>query len=163
MAIATFGVVTADIERRLKPFVFDATSNPTADDVTTFISETASEVNGALQAMGFAPSDIDAVGEPRAYSLVARIIADGAAASTYRAMTARDPAYSATLDRAYRDGINRLIASPQMLSDAFSKTSTPGEWRSFVTDNVLNDGRGIDKGTNWVPIFRCDQNNPTEF
>jgi hypothetical protein len=162
VAIATFGVATADVERRLKPFVFDASSNPTADDVTTFILEVASEVNGALQALGFAPSDIASATEPRTYTLVAKIIADGAAATTYRAMTARDPAYSMTLDRAYRDSLNRLIAHPEMLSDAYSKTSTPGAWRSFITDTVIDDGEGVLKDNDWVPKFRVGR-NPTEF
>ena len=163
MAIATFGVATADVERRLKPFTFDATSNPTADDVTTFISEAASEVNGALQALGFSPSDIDGAGEPRTYTLIAKLIADGAAATTYRAMTARDPAYASTLDRAYRDGLNLLIAHPEMLSDAYSSGSTPGTWRSFITDTVINDGSGVEKDANYTPMFRVDPTNPSEY
>ena len=162
MAIATFGVVTADVERRLKPFVFDATSNPTADDVTAFISESASEVNGALQALGFSPSDIASATEPRSYTLVAKLIADGAAAVTYRSMTARNPELSVSLDRAYRDGINRLIAHPEMLSDAYSKTSTPGAWRSFITDTVIDDGQGVLVNNDWVPAFRVGR-DPTEF
>ena len=77
-------------------------------------------------------------------------------------MTARNPELSQSLDRAYRDGLNRLISHPEMLSDAYSKTSTPGTWRSFVTDTVLNDGQGIDTGVNYVPIFRVGT-DPTEF
>ena len=163
MAIALFGVVTADVERRLKPFVFDASSNPTADDVTTFISEAASEINGVLQALGFSPSGIDSTDEPRTYTHVAKLIADGAAAVTYRSMTARDPVLSQSLDRAYRDGVNQLISHPEMLADAYSKTSTPGIWRSFVTDTTINDGSGVDKDNNYVPVFRVDPTNPTEF
>ena len=162
MAIATFGVVTADVERRLKPFVFDASSNPTADDVTTFISEAASEVNGALQALGFAPSSLASATEPRTYTLVAKLIADGAAAVTYRSMTARDPILSQSLDRAYRDGLNRVIAHPEMLSDAYSKTSTPGDWRSFITDTTIDDGEGVRINNDWVPIFRVGRDR-SEF
>lgn len=162
MAIATFGVVVADVERRLKPFTFDATSNPTSDDVTEFISETAAEVNGALQALGFAPSDIDNTEEPRSYTIVARIIADGAAATTYRSMTARDPILSQSLDRAYRVGLDRLIAHPEMLSDSYSKSSTPGSWRSFITDTVIDDGQGVRKDNDWVPKFRVGR-DPTDF
>lgn len=164
MAIATFGVVAADIERRLKPYVFDASSNPTSTDIDSYIvKEIASEVNGVLQGLGMTPSEIDDTNEPISYQYIRGLIADGSAARTLRAMSVRDPERAQQLARDYRDGLNRILAHPEILSDYHTKTQGPGTWRSYLDDTTINDGSGVDTDTDYQPMFRVDARNRKEF
>ena len=157
MAVEVFGVVFGDVERRLKPFVFDASSNPTSTEVGTVITEVAGDVNGHIEALGFDPAGITVASNPRSYQILARLIADGAAAEVYRALSARDPSRSKQLDAQYNKQLDRILRTPQMLGDAFSRTSNPGGYRSHVDDTQLDLPKDDDGGAQ--PRFRVGDGN----
>ena len=146
MAVQVFGVVFGDVERRLKPFVFDGDSDPTSTEVTTIISEVAGDVNGELEGLGFTPAAITVGAAPVSYKIIARVIADLAAAETYRAFSVHDPERAAQLDRSAQARLNGMVRRPEKLSDAFSPTSNPGTFRSHLDDSQLDLPKDDDAG-----------------
>ncbi len=128
MAYCTY----SDVQSQMKRVYFDATSVPTATEVTAYIALVDADIDAKLSGVGLVVPVTDAAKLP----ILKQISINGAAALVCRG-TQMEPEEAATRQKLYDNALKEIMANPAIIASSASvgpKGSVTTVDRPFIRD-----------------------------